>query len=308
MRSASVLEPVGMAIETARRVLFQPFEPVKWLAIGFTAWLSALTDYAGVGANFDQFFNGSGQSAQSWRPVLSWMQAHLLFVLLFALAFAALALVVGLLVEWVSCRGKFMFLDNVVSNRAEIALPWKQFRVQGNSLFLFTICLWLALLAALLVAGAVVLLIGWPDIARSHFGWHAALAAGLGVFFLACLTLISACVSVFLYDFVVPIMALKSCRVMEGWASFFDLFRARAGIFILYLLFKALLSIAVDILTLLICCLLCCSVLIPYVGVVILLPIHVFWRSYSVHFLGQFGDELRMFDAEAADYIALGRP
>ena len=58
-------------------------------------------------------------------------------------------------------------------------------------------------------------------------------------------------------------------------------------------------------LTLFICCLLCCTVLIPYVGTVILLPIYVFWRSYSVHFLGQFNDNLKMFEGGQTAYITL---
>jgi len=36
-------------------------------------------------------------------------------------------------------RGKFMFLDNVVHDRAEVSQPWQDFRRLGNSLFLGSI-------------------------------------------------------------------------------------------------------------------------------------------------------------------------
>jgi hypothetical protein len=53
MAHPSVLAPVGMALETVRRVLFQPFNLVKWLAIGFTAWLAVLEGGMGSGFNFN---------------------------------------------------------------------------------------------------------------------------------------------------------------------------------------------------------------------------------------------------------------
>ena len=53
MAHPSVIAPVGMALETMRRVLFQPFNLVKWLAIGFTAWLAMLEGGLGSGFNFN---------------------------------------------------------------------------------------------------------------------------------------------------------------------------------------------------------------------------------------------------------------
>jgi len=198
-----------------------------------------------------------------------------------------------------------MFLDNVTGNRAEIVESWHKFRAQGNSCFLFLICFGLAALAMLMLGAGLVLLVGWPDLSRSHFGWHAAGAIGLGGVFSVCFLITVMCARAFLEDFVIPIMALRTCRVMEGWRVFFNLFRKQAGMFILYLLFRVVLSVVIGVVALFLCCLLCCTVLIPYVGTVILLPIYVFWRSYSVHFLGQFSDRLKMFDGDETTYITI---
>lgn len=305
MTNPSVLAPVGMALETVRRVLFQPFNLVKWLTIGFTAWLALLGDGMGTGFNFNLGSFNKEPASQCGRIAWEWIQAHLLLIIPLFLLFFVVAVVAGLLIWWLSCRGKFMFLDNVVGNRAEIVEPWHKFRAQGNSCFLFLICFGIAAAAVLILGGGMVLLVGWPDISHSHFGWRAAAAIGIGSVFFLCFLITISCGLAFWEDFVIPIMALRKCRIMEGWSVFFELFRKQAGIFILYLLFRAALGMAIGFITLFLCCLLCCTVLIPYIGTVILLPIHVFWRSYSVHFLGQFNENLKMFEEGQTSYITL---
>lgn len=307
MSHPSVLMPVGMALETVRRVLFQPFNFIKWLAIGFTAWLALLANGLGTGFQFNSGPWKKEQASQCGQVVWEWIMAHLFFIIPLVILLVIMGFVVGLLILWLSCRGKFMFLDNVVANQAEIVQPWHKFRAQGNSCFLFLICFGLAATAVLILGLGLALLVSWPDLSRSHFGWYAAGAIGMGGVFFICFLITAICVRIFLEDFVIPIMALKSCRIIKGWEVFFELFRRHVGMFILYLLFRAVLSLAIGFITLFLCCLLCCTVLLPYIGTVILLPIHVFWRSYSVHFLGQFDKKLKMIENEGASYIVLSR-
>jgi len=47
------------------------------------------------------------------------------------------------------------------------------------------------------------------------------------------------------------------------------------------------------------CCLTCCVALLPYVSSVVFLPVHVFFRSYSLCFLEQFGEEWRIIQEPA---------
>lgn len=305
MTSPSVLSPVGMALDTVRRVLFQPFNIVKWLVIGFTAWLAMMEGGLGSGLNFNTGNFGKGHSSEIGRTAWAWIQAHLLLIIPLLLFLFAVGMVFTLIVMWLSCRGKFMFLDNVVRNRAEIVDPWSRFRTQGNSCFLFLVCFVLASIAMLILSMGLAVLIGWPDLAHSQFGWRAGAAIVIGSIFFICFMITVLCVRAFLEDFVIPIMAVKSCRILEGWTVFIELLRRHAGVFILYLLFRAALSVAIGMITVFLCCLLCCTVMIPYVGTVILLPLHVFWRSYSIHFLEQFDDKIRLFDSGNAPYISL---
>ena len=50
------VDPLSRAVERMRQILFQPFDLVKWLVLGFSAWLAGLASGAGGGtgaSNFD---------------------------------------------------------------------------------------------------------------------------------------------------------------------------------------------------------------------------------------------------------------
>ncbi len=304
MAHISVVEPIGKALGTVREILFAPFNLIKWLALGFTAWLAALTqDFT---LNFNPAPNNIFDSPAAHKT-LAWMQSHLVLVISLGIGVTTVILALSLVIAWASCRGKFMFLDNVLNNRAEIKAPWRRFRRQGNSLFLFSICFGIAALAVLVTFGILILFMAWPDIGRHTFGINAIGAILLGILFLASYLLVLECLLAFLNDFVVPLMILHSCCVMPAWGHFFDLFKVHVGMFVLYLLFRFVLMLIISCVVILVCCLLCCAVLIPYVGTVIILPVYVFWRSYSVHFLEQFGGNCRMFGMGPTQYITVRR-
>ena len=43
------------------------------------------------------------------------------------------------------------------------------------------------------------------------------------------------------------------------------------------------------------CCIAGCLMLIPYIGTVVLLPVLVFGKSYSLYYLGQYGRAYNVF-------------
>ncbi|MDO9541237.1 MAG: hypothetical protein Q7J98_02795 [Kiritimatiellia bacterium] len=302
MAHISVVEPVGKALGTVRQVLFSPFNLIKWLGLGVTAWLASLTE--GFTLNFNLAPNNAFDSPAG-QKALAWTQAHLALVISAGIGITIVILAVILVMTWASCRGKFMFLDNVLNNRAEIQAPWRRFRRQGNSLFLFSICFGIAVLAVLAAIGLLLLFVAWPDITRHNFGINALSAILMGVLFLISCGIVVGCLMAFLHDFVIPLMILRACRVMTAWGVFLDLFKAHAGMFMLYLLFRLVLTLVISSVVMLVCCLLCCTVLIPYIGTVILLPVIVFWRSYSVHFLEQFGGAYRLFGTGTSPFISI---
>ena len=136
---------------------------------------------------------------------------------------------------------------------------------------------------------------------------HAAIAAAvLGLVFIGLLAFIVAIAfAVFLKftkDFVVPVMYLRNCTAVAGWRLFLPILSHRVGVFILYILFQIVISIAVSTiifgLALVTCCSACCLMAVPYIGTVFLLPIFIFKRSYPLYFLRQLGPEFDVFIPE----------
>lgn len=301
--SISVVDPISPAIERAGRVCFRPFDLGKWFTIGFCAFLA---NFAEGGVNIPSFnFNyrtsigrpGGKTFAEDLRAGIDWVQAHLTPILVIGSIVLLLSIALGAVFTWLGSRGQFMFIDNIVRNRATVVAPWSKYRKEGNSLFLFRFLLGLPFLAAILAVPAGALYLALPDIQTQTFG--SAAKNGLAILIIGFLlvVLVSWFVALCLNDFVVPIMFVRRIGVIEACRVFLDeMLAGHVGTFVLYLLFKILISFTVSLLmAMLMCCTLCIAA-IPYLGThVLLLPIHVFLRSYSLFFIEQFGPQWQLF-------------
>jgi len=292
----SVIDPISRAIDWTTEVLFRPFRIEKWFVLGFCAWLAMLGQGGGSGGS--SRWNTDTDRAeiehglhQAWE----WVLVHLVSILLIAGVLACVFLVIWLLLLWLSSRGKFMFLDGVVNNRAAVVEPWHQFRSAGNSLFVFRVVLGLVGLASVIAVLTFGTLVVWGGIEASEGEPLFILALVLVVVALIGLGIVFALVGLAINDFLVPLMYVRGCGVSAAWRELGRLFSNRPGAFILYVLIKIFLAIFVGIIAVMACCLTCCIVLLPYIGTVILLPIYVFLRAYSVYFLGQFGPQYSRF-------------
>ncbi len=305
-REISVTEPVSSAFERVKTMLFKPFDLGKWFAIGFCAWLAFLGE-GGGGGGFSNGFNSvnggnRNQAGESFRSGfeqareftlnnLDWIIPVAAFLILFCLA-------LWLVFLWLSSRGRFMFLHCVALDRAEIGVPWEKFAREANSLFLFRIVLGLIGLVMTLppVVFIVVLVVrmvvrGAPDAAGIM------IAAGLFLFLLIA-AILFALIRKFTMDFVVPILFLRGGKCLAAWREFLGLLKRHAGLFALYILFQIVLGVAIGIIVtmaLIATCCFCCLALLPYIGTVVLLPVLVFQRAYSLYFFAQFGPDYDVF-------------
>jgi|TARA_B100002003_G_C13855362_1_gene419055 hypothetical protein len=111
--------------------------------------------------------------------------------------------------------------------------------------------------------------------------------------------IIMAYISLFLNDFVVPIMYKNKISATQAWSKFLPIFSKNIGYFILYGLFIFVLIILMVICVLLFglftCCLGLILLVIPYIGSVVMLPVSYTFRAFSVEFLEQFGDDFVIF-------------
>jgi len=298
----AVFEAIPAAVRRTVLVLFRPFDAGKWFILGFCAWLAQLGEGGGPSFNFNAGGGpGGGDGGADFGGFADWVHEHLHIIIIVAVAAFLAALALGLLLTWLSSRGKFMFLDGVVRNRAAVVEPWRQYRGPANNLFWFRVAFGLAILAGVAIIAAVCLAIAWVDIAREEFGPAAVIAIVLGGVLMLPWILIGFLVSAVLEDFVIPVMYLRGLRVWPAWGVVYrDLVRGHVGPLLLFYLMKVLMGMAVGVVGMLVCCVTCCVALLPYIGTVILLPVPVFMRSYSLCFIEQYGPQWRLFAGEAA--------
>lgn len=297
--------PTSRAFDGTKRVLFQPFELGKWFVLGFSAWLAGLLDGngggGGTGVGGDQTDGGPAESFL--RGVADWAQQHMGIAILIGAVVLLVFIGLAVLLFWISSRGKFMFLDNVVHNRARVRIPWNQFRAQGNSL-----CLWRLVFAAIAIS-AVLIVVGAFAVPcvmlRDSRGWLLALA-GCGIAGTLALVLALIYVGILLEDFVIPLMYRDSLTTNQAWGRFLAVHRYSPGHFVRYALWKVVLGIAALVAIVLVgigtCGLGILLMIIPYIGTVFLLPVLVFFRFLGPEFLRQFGGDCDILDsgAEAA--------
>ena len=286
----SVIEPVGPAIDHVKQVLFRPFDLERWLALGFCAWLATLGS-GGGGGNGIEWRKDTGDPREFFYQAREYVLANLAWIVPLFFLGLALILTFWILFTWLSSRGRFMFLHNVIHNTTEVRRPWSQFREYAHSLFLFRLVLdVIGMLAGTVIVGGGAFLIFtlWQ---RAGAGALWTLVVLVPLLVIASLGFIV--IKVLTTDFVLPVMLLRSTYCVPAWQDFNLLLFAHPGRFILYLLFKFALGLAIGaivfLLAVLTCGCACCIMTLPYIGTVLLLPIHVFTRAYSLHYLRQYG-------------------
>src|SRR5439155_17304383 len=196
------------------------------------------------------------------------------------------------LVAWLRARGRFIFVDCIVKNRGAIRDPWPEFQKEGNSYFLFSLLAGVGfmLFAALLSLPLIILTIRgryYLYLHRDRVGVYVILAIAAWVFVMLLVMMVWALIA----SFMVPVMYRRRCRAYEAFRAATSLIARHPGEIMLYCLFVIVLAVASVMLGCVVTCATCCIAAIPYVGMVILLPVFVLLRSFSLLFLRQFGPE-----------------
>ncbi|MBA7648646.1 hypothetical protein ES703_56434 [subsurface metagenome] len=299
--TVSVIEPIGPAFDKVKTILFSPFDLRKWFVIGFCAWLAYLGSGGGGSGGGGGRGGGPPNVHEGFGQAKVFVLENLAWIIPVALIGVMLIIVLWLVFTWLSSRGRFMFLHCVAENKAEVKIPWTKFQQHANSLFLFRIvlgligfaviglpCLLAVGLIAIMIAGSI------PSVAG-------VLGIVMIVLMIVAISIILALISKFTMDFVVPIMSLRTTSCTAGWREFLTILSVNKVRFVLYILFQIVIAIVIGAICsigfCIGCCLCCVSLLllIPYIGTVILLPVLVFKRAYSLLYLGQFGPEFDVF-------------
>ncbi len=300
MTTISYGEPLKRAWTRMQLILFAPFDAGKWLVMGFTAWLASLaeggTSAGNIGFDFDRDI--WERDWERWvtgtaSRIRDFIESGLEFFLVMVLVLVGLLIVLVLI--WLSARGTFMFLDNVVQNRHRVADPWRRFARLADSLFLWRI---MFTFATVIVVGALILAgVGMAVPLLDEGAGRGVGAVGLvAVVCLAVLlVLVAAFVSLLVDHFVVPLMYKHNLTITVAWRMFLPLCQKELPQFVLFALFFFVLYLAVavgvGVVSLVTCCVGLLIISLPYIGTVVLLPLYVTARGLGLEFLAQFGPE-----------------
>lgn len=290
----SPIDPISQAWNHMVRILFKTFEFKKWMLLGFCAFLAQCGEGGGSGSNGSNWSNPNNR--QRFDDAKQWVESNMELVISLAIGAVVLFLALGLLVTWLSSRGKFMLLDGIVKNRGAIKEPWSEYKSEGNSLFLLRIVVGLVAMFVLMIAAGIPILIALPDFRSETFGEAGFTAIIFGCFLL--IPYIIACIafSFFLKVFVIPTMYLKRVRAVEGMGiAWRTLCKGHIGSAILLFLMMFLLGIVAGIITLIGVCATCCIAAIPYISSIVFLPITVFFACYVLAYIQQFGSDWQFF-------------
>jgi len=294
--------PLTRGWERMKKALFHPFDIGKWFTLGFTAFLAGLSDcqgssgggnYSNAGNNYDwnEFFTFP-------QTALEWLVSHPFWSALILTGIAFLLTLI-IVLTWLSSRGKFMFLYNVVNDEAEVRKPWYEYKKEGNSLFVWRLVFGLLAFAVL----AVFLVFCFNTAKNIYYEEITGIPKVWAIIKMVLLFLVYLIVvgyiTLFLNDFVAPLMYRYRLTASRGWYRFFNILWRYFGYFFLYGLFVFVLGIFVAVCVIFFSVITCCIGLlllaIPYIGSVVLLPVSYWLRAFSLEFLEQFGDEYSLF-------------
>jgi hypothetical protein len=286
-RDVSPIEAARDAIEHTRRNLF-PFNFSRWMTLGFLAFLDQCG--RGIGSSFN--VPGSHDGSGDFTRAAEWLAAHVGLVAVMAAVGMALIVALMAAILWLNSRAVFMYLDNVVSGKAEVSRPWREHAERAWSYFAWSFGLALATLVGvvtIVAAAGIVFFRLWRG--RSMGAGGMVVLVGLGLALLL-VVVCSNLLALALRDFAAPIQLARSVSCGEAMR----LVRAEAVRhplpFVIYVLLKIVFAISLVLVLLLAACVTCCCALLPVVTQTLLQPLFYFERAWSVFLLRAMGYDL----------------
>lgn len=285
------------------RFCFEPFDIGKWFVVGFCAFLMGLGD-VGIGPNFNFNFNmgRGGGGPNPFQHLFDWGLRNPLLVVVGFVFVSVLGFVLMAALEFLAARGGFMLLHNLVQNKAEVSVPWRDYAERANGFWLFRI----RVLLMAFILGQVVTLIcavlAWGDINARRFGGGALTAIILAVCSFIPIGFLFTLFKALTSDFVCPHMYQNGSTAGEAWRAMrAEVVAGNVGSLILFYLVRFALGLASGVVILIGTVCTCCIGGLPYLSSVLFLPIAIFFRAFTLHYLRQFGPQWDVFEHNALE-------
>ena len=306
---------LNQAFSRMKGLLF-PFSFSKWLTLGLCAWVLGIGENGGNSCNgisnfvekaiksikgdrtlleiLNTLFWGEGTVFERIAGLLSAEAAIIQFIALLLVCFSVIILALLVAIAYFKGRMIFVWLDNLLWNKAEIQPAYNNFKKQGLDFFkgkLF-IDIWYYLLCLLLSSMAL-----YPGLrylresARLGEWLNVDFPLAAGLVLLVILGILNIPVLIYLgllFRFTPLIMYKKGITFQEALAEFNLLLFSRKIQFFKYFCFDWLINIAAGTLTALLICCSCCilalPLTLPVIGATMLLPWHVIHSCLAIEF------------------------
>ena len=269
----TAVDAISPALEHTKRQLLRPFRLGQWMRLAFVGLLAGeLSSGGGCNVPHVPNFNVPRHPGTEHflAPGLGGIDPMLYAGLIAILVIAGFVL--AIIFMYISSVMRFVLFDSVLAKECHIRRGWAARQVEGWRYFLWK------LLYALLTLATLIVLLGIPAGIAFSLGWFnepkqhivALVLAGIGLFFVAAIVMISiAVIYVLTKDFVVPQMALEGIGAIEGWQRLWAMMSAEKSRYAGYVGMKILLALGAAIVLGIVGFILVLIILIPVAGVVI---------------------------------------
>lgn len=208
---------IRSSYEWTKTVLLKPFRLKKWTFLCIISLFSA--EFSGCNINF-------GKPKQGLIQYPAWLIPTVIILGIIALAIIFLLL-------WLHSRFSFIFISSVTRNDASIKAPFRENKLIGNSFFKWNIIFLISTASISLIM--ILLLIWWLSFLPSSSTIFMAILWGLLLLFII---LTIPIIYVVTHDIVLPIMFKERIGIIKGWKEALEIIKREKLNFTKYILIK----------------------------------------------------------------------
>jgi len=252
----SAVDAISPALLHTKKQLFQPFRFGQWTKLAVVGLLAGeLGSGGGCNRSFTNFNIPRGDSGrhfleragsmQGWS-MQDWSMPNLAIYAGLIAALVASALVLGIILMYVSSVMRFILFDSVLAGDCRVGEGWNRRQGPGFRYFVWKLLYLLASLAFFAVVigipASFALAGGWFKEPGEHMG--PLILGGILLFLVVLIfAVVAAVVFVLTKDFVVPQMALEGIGAFEGWQRLWAMMNAEKGDYAIYVVMKIVMAI-----------------------------------------------------------------